>query len=116
LPAAKQFPRRAGKYKEIAISVVDKDGKEVKYTGVPLRVVLAEMMPDVKLENMPNGKSIAPELVMVAVVMMVIRFGHDHRTGHKTRMAIASCWLLTRTQALESGVQLICKAMSRTRW
>jgi hypothetical protein len=52
------------KYPQTTIEVEDK-GIKVKYSGVPLRVLLAEMLPDCKIDSMPEWKALTKrELVL----------------------------------------------------
>ncbi|MDR3613787.1 MAG: hypothetical protein P4L53_09470 [Candidatus Obscuribacterales bacterium] len=52
------------KYPHTTIETEEKETK-VKYTGVPLRLLLAEMLPDCKLDSMPEWKALTKrELVM----------------------------------------------------
>jgi hypothetical protein len=52
------------KYPQTTIEAEEK-GIKVKYSGVPLRLLLAEMLPDCKLESMPEWKALTKrELVM----------------------------------------------------
>src|SRR5208283_1375918 len=54
LPVSKTISQKAlEKYSSISVTV-EEDGKAVKYSGVPLRTLLAEMVPELKLETMPG--------------------------------------------------------------
>ena len=119
LAAAKTIsPKELAKYKSVSVSV-EQDGKQVKYTGVPLRVILAEMLPHVKLESMPEWKALSRrELVMVVK-------GDDGYPGLVTAIELSinktgdRFVLATQKDGklIESGVQLICKGDdASTRW
>ncbi len=106
------------KYQPITVSV-EESGKEVKYMGVPLRALLAEMLPDVKIDLMPEWKALNRQELVMEV------FGKDGYVGivTATDMAINKTGdrflLATRKdgKAIESGVQLICKMdEARVRW
>ena len=113
-----------GKYGSIDISVQDpttdgNDKKEIKYTGVPLKTILSEMVPDIKLESMPEIKTAAkrelvvevkgadgyPALIPVADIIL-------NRLGDRFLLATHKDGKL-----IESGPQLICKMdQAKTRW
>ena len=106
------------KQETITISVTE-EGKESKYTGVPVRVLLAEMLPEFKLDVMPEWKRLTRQELVMEVV------GDDGYAGlvTATDLAInkAGDRFLLATQkdgvAVKSGVQLICKMdEARVRW
>jgi hypothetical protein len=119
LPAIKAISQKAlEKYQPMSVTI-EEAGKEVKYSGVPLRVMFAEMVPEIKLDTMPEWKALSrKELIMevkgddgypglVPAIDLAINKAGDrfilatHRDG----------------KPIESGVQLICKRdEAHTRW
>jgi len=106
------------KYSTISITIQE-DGKEVKYTGVPLRVILAEMVPDIKMDNMPDWKGLARRELVLEVM------GDDGFPGLATATEVAinqagDRYLLATHKdgkLIESGVRLVCKLDEhRVRW
>jgi len=119
LPVSKAISLEAlKKYKQISIDV-ETEGKKVRFSGVPLRVILGEMVPELNLENMPGWKALSrQELVMEAL-------GSDGYPGLITATELAinksgDRFLLATERdgkPNEFGVQLICKMdEARTRW
>jgi hypothetical protein len=112
------------KYGSIDISVQDPkaegdDKKEMKYSGIPLRTILSEMVPDLKLESMPEIKTAAkrelvlevkgadgyPALIPVADIAI-------NRQGDRFVLATH-----VDGKLMQSGPQLICKTdQAKTRW
>ena len=105
-------------YKPLTVTV-DEDGKKVKYTGVPLRVVFQEMLPEYKLQSMPQWKELARKNLVVEVV------GSDGYPGLVTALELAmnadgDRFILATDRngkPNEKGVQLICKMdQAHVRW
>jgi hypothetical protein len=98
------------KYSTISITIQE-DAKEVKYTGVPLRVILAEMVPDIKIDNMPDWKGLARRELILEVM------ADDGFPGLATATEVAinqagDRYLLATHKdgkLIESGVRLVCK-------
>ncbi|HEY9775548.1 MAG TPA: hypothetical protein V6C81_17410 [Planktothrix sp.] len=118
-PVSKVISREAlTKYKHVDVSVKEND-KDVTYSGVPLRELLAEMVPETKLDVMPGWKELArKELVFEAK-------GTDGYPGLVTALEVAmnkdgtSYVLATERESkpLEFNVQLICSHdQAHTRW
>ena len=111
LPVSKTISQKElEKYKQISVTV-EEDGKKFKYSGVPLRELLADMMPEVKLDTMPEWKALArQELIMEAT-------GDDGYSGLVTALEVAmnkpgDRFFLATLQdgkPVESGIRLICK-------
>jgi hypothetical protein len=97
-------------YTPISVTL-EEDGKQVTYTGVPLRVLLAEMVPDVKLESMPGWKALSRRELVMEVT------GDDGYPGLVTAIEIAinksgdRFVLATHRDGkpIDSGVRLICR-------
>lgn len=68
LPVSKSISRDAllKAYKSMTIAV-DEDGKKVKYMGVPLRAVFADVVPEYKIDSMPDWKNLARKTLVVEV-------------------------------------------------
>ena len=105
-------------YKPITVTV-EEDGKKVKYTGVPLRVVFADMLPEYKIQSMPQWKELARKNLVVEVV------GSDGYPGLVTALELAmnadgDRFILATDRngkPNEKGVQLICKMdQAHVRW
>jgi hypothetical protein len=112
------------KYGSTDISVQDPkaegdDKKEMKYSGIPLRAILNEMVPDLKLESMAEIKTAAkrelvlevkgadgyPALIPVADIAI-------NRQGDRFVLATH-----VDGKLMQSGPQLICKMdQAKTRW
>jgi hypothetical protein len=98
---------------------VDDGGKRVKFTGVPLRAMLAEMIPQFKLETMAQWKALARQELVMEVT------GDDGYPGLVTALELAIntsgdrlvLATLCDGKPLDSAVQLICKMdEERVRW
>jgi hypothetical protein len=113
-----------GKYGSIDICVQDpttegNDKKEMKYTGVPLKTILSDMVPDIKLETMPEIKSAAKRELVVEVkaadgypALIPVADIALNRLGDRFLLATHEDGKL-----IESGPQLICKTdQAKTRW
>lgn len=119
LPACKPISQKSlEKYKSISISVDDK-GQAVKFDGVPLRVLLAEMMPEMAMETMKECNSLARR----ALVMEAI--GDDGYPGMVTTLEVAmnksgDRYIIATHRdgkPIESGPQLVCRLdEAHTRW
>jgi hypothetical protein len=106
------------KYEQVSITV-EADGKKVSYSGVPLRAILADMVPELNLNDMPGWKSLSKQELVMEVL------GSDGYPGLVTGTEIAinkpgdRFLLATKRdgQPNESGIQLICRMdEARTRW
>jgi hypothetical protein len=106
------------KFKTISVKF-EQDGKEVTYTGVPLRTLLSDSLPDLKLDSMPEWKDLARR-----EVIMEVR-GEDGYPGLVTALEVATNkygdrFIIATEKdgaALDSAPQLICKMdTARTRW
>ncbi|HEY9683321.1 MAG TPA: hypothetical protein V6C86_17210 [Oculatellaceae cyanobacterium] len=106
------------KYQSISVTVDDNSAK-VTYSGVPLRAVLAEMMPGTDLDSMPEWKKLARK----ALIMEVL--GNDGFPGLIATTEIAmnksgDRFILAthkNGKVIETGVHLICKAdEGHVRW
>lgn len=51
-----------------------KTGKKVKYTGVSLRSVFADVVPEYKIQSMPEWKELARQILVVEVTGAGDRF------------------------------------------
>jgi hypothetical protein len=112
------------KYAAIEVSVENShasgDGKKSDiYLGVPLRTILSDMVPELKLEAMPEWKSAARRELVLEVK------GSDGYPGLVTVAELAinkdgDRFLLATHRdgkLLENGPQLICKMdQARVRW
>ncbi len=110
--------KELGKYKLNSV-VVDEDGKQVKYKGVSLRLLLSEMLPEVNLDTMQDWKTIARQELVMEVT------GDDGYPGLATALEVAmnksgeQFLLATHKDGklIESGVQLVCKSdEAHARW
>lgn len=98
------------KYPQTTIETRDR-GVTTKYTGVPLRLLLAELIPDTKLDSMPEWKALTrrglvlelkgkdgfPSLVTVTELAI-------NKTGDRFILAIEK-----DGKALDVAPQLICQ-------
>jgi hypothetical protein len=124
-PVTKEISMKAlEKYGSMDISVQDAhangdEKKETKYAGVSLRTILTDIVPDLKLDSMPEWKSTARRKLVVIVK------GSDGYPGLVTVAEIAinregDRFLLATHRdgkLMESGPQLICKMdQARVRW
>jgi hypothetical protein len=119
LPVSKAIsPDGLKKYEQVSITV-ETEGKKVKFSGVPLRVILAEMMPELNLSEMPGWKSLSKQELVMEVL------GSDGYPGLVTGTELAinksgDRFLLATERdgkPNESGIQLICRMdEARTRW
>jgi hypothetical protein len=108
------------KYKEKTISVkVKEEGKEVSYSGVPLRLVLAEMIPELKMDSKEELKDLCRRELVMEIM------GQDGYPALVTATELAinkrGDRFILATQkdgkAIESGLHLVCKAdQGRFRW
>jgi hypothetical protein len=118
LPVSKKISLKAlEQYKSITVTV-EEDGKKATYVGVPLRVMLAEMLPELGLESMPGWHALSEQELVIEVK------GDDGYPGLVTATEVAinktGDRFLLATQKdgkpFKSAVQLICKMdESRTR-
>jgi hypothetical protein len=98
------------KYKQASMTM-DWDGTKTTYTGVPLRTILAEMLPEVKMNEMPEIKALSRRELVLEVK------GDDGFPGLVTVTEIAmnksgDRFLLATHEngkPIEKGVHLICK-------
>lgn len=111
LPVSKTISLEAlKKYEPVSVEV-EADGKKINYTGVPLRVMLGEMMPELNLSDMPGWK----DLSRLELVMEVL--GSDGFPGLVTGTELAinksgDRFLLATERdgkPNENGIQLICR-------
>lgn len=119
LPLSKSISTTAlAAYKSITISVEEK-GKKVRYSGVPLRTLFAEMLPQLKIDSMPDWKALSFKELVIELK------GDDGYPGlvTATEMAIntdGDRFLLATERngkPIETGVQLVCKAdPEHVRW
>jgi hypothetical protein len=119
LPVSKTISLKAlEKYTSISVTV-EEEGKEVKYTGVPLRTLLSEMIPELKLDTMPGWKALSRQELVMEVK------GDDGYPGLVPAIDVAinksgdRFVLATHKDGkpIEAGVHLICKMdEARTRW
>jgi hypothetical protein len=119
LPVSKAISSAAlKKYEQVSVTV-EADGKKVSYSGVPLRAILADMVPELNLNTMPGWKSLSKQELVMEVL------GSDGYPGLVTGTEIAinksGDRFLLATQRdgkpNESGIQLICRMdEARTRW
>jgi hypothetical protein len=119
LPVSKAIsPENLKKYEQISITV-ETEGKKIKYSGVPLRVILGEMMPELNLTEMPGWKALSKQELVMEVL------GSDGYPGLVTGTELAinksgDRYLLATERdgkPNESGIQLICRMdEARTRW
>ncbi len=67
LPVSKAVSLKSlAKYKTISVTVKDNE-KDTKYSGVPLRILFAEMMPTRNIDSMAAWKALAKEELVMEV-------------------------------------------------
>lgn len=119
LPIAKKISiSELSKYKILSV-VVEEDGAQVKYEGVPLRTLLAELLPELNLDAMKDWKKIAAEELVMELK------GKDGYPGIATALEVAMnksgdrFILATHRDGrpIDSGVKLVCKLdEAHARW
>jgi hypothetical protein len=102
LPAIKAISQKGlGQYKPVSVTI-EENGREVKYSGVPLRLMLAEMVPEIKLETMPEWKALSRKELIMEVkgddgypgLVTAIGSVHTPRTVHRVIALIGTDFLL----------------------
>jgi hypothetical protein len=119
LPASMKISAKAlEKYTQITVEA-EEQGNKVKFTGVPVRVLLTELVPDLKIDTMAEWKALTRKELVVEVK------GDDGYPGLMTALAIAmnksgDRYILATQRdgkPIEAGVQLICRLdEARVRW
>lgn len=119
LPVSKAVSLKAlEKFQTVSVTV-EEEGKKVKYAGVPLRVILAELMPDLKMDTREDWKAMSYRELIMEIL------GQDGYPGLVTGLEIAfnkggdRYVLATQKNGkpIEEGVHLICKAdEAHSRW
>ncbi len=97
------------KYSTVTVTV-NEDGKDKEFKGVPLRLLLSEMMPG-SLASMPNWKNLARQELVLEVK------GDDGYPGLVTAAEVAinesgDRYILATKEngkPIDSGVRMICK-------
>jgi hypothetical protein len=111
LPAEKTISLKdLEKYKAVSVSVSE-EGKEVKYSGVPMRVILGEMIPEMKMESMDDLHAVNRKELVLEVL------GSDGYPALVTAAELAynksgDRFLLATHKdgkLIEEGAHLICK-------
>jgi hypothetical protein len=111
------------KYSSIDISVqaptAGDDKKEMRFSGVPLRTIVSDMVPDLKLESMPEIKTAAKRELVVEIkgadgypALIPVEDIAINSKGDRFVLATHQDGKL-----IEPGPQLICKMdEAKTRW
>ncbi|MBX9721876.1 MAG: hypothetical protein K2X81_10815, partial [Candidatus Obscuribacterales bacterium] len=112
LPVSKAVSMKSlADYKTISVSIKEDNNKRTKYTGVPLRTLFAEMVPEIKIDTMPDWKALSRQELVMEVK------GDDGYPGLVTAIELATNpegdrFILATTcdgKPIEKGLQLICK-------
>ncbi len=112
LPVSKAVSMKSlADYKTISITIKDDKNKKIKYSGVPLRTLFKEMVPDIKMDTMPDWKALSRQELVMEVK------GDDGYPGLVTAIELATNpegdrFVLATTcdgKPIEKGLQLICK-------
>jgi hypothetical protein len=119
LPASMKISAKAlEKYTSITVEAEEK-GNKVKFTGIPLRALLTDLVPGLKIDEMAEWKALSRKELVIEVM------GDDGYPGLVTATSIAmntsgDRYILATQRdgkPIEAGVQLICRLdEARVRW